>query len=788
MNDQRGVKVKELVPYLPKHTVSSVLSNAPEGEGASSAEDRFQNGVLGQLRVVRRNARLIGAMSLGAVLITALVVFLQTPEYTSTATLLIERNTPQILDIQQIMPESFQDETETGYYKTQYELLKGRALAETVIKEQGLENSFLAERKTKRFGVAPDLSSAAKTFTAQFEKGMNAQRRREIGYADSDLTDNYLAHIEVSPVRGTRLVRVGFTSPDPTLSARVANAHALAYVRQGLKLLNNTNEEAERFLEGKLTELKRRVEKSEAALNAYRRDKGVVSLSDKGSEDVMVQKFDELNKDLTAAEAQRISLEAEERLVEGRHYDALPAVLGNPLIQQLKEEATKTESEYAEAAEEFKPGYPQLDQLHARVEDTNARLHKEVQNVVDGVQSAFRAAVTNENELRTAVEQQKALVLQQDDIAVQYGILSREVDTNRQLYNTVLQRMKETEVSADLRASNIFMVDKAEPPLHPSHPKRFEDLAISAILGLVVAIGTAFFRESLDDTLKSNREVEHFLQLPHLANLPNLPSSGKFGRALLDRLPSLFRTRLERKRNRLLLAWYAESYRVLRNYLTLSGTVKPLRVVLITSALNSEGKTVVAVNAAACFARAGMRVLLIDADLRRPRCHEMLKVRHECGLSQVLGGHANLAKAVVTTQIPGLSVMPAGEIPPDPAELLSYGKVLEVLTQLRDMFDFIVVDSAPTMLVSDIIPLSTLVDATLLVINSRTTRRRVAIEACSRLRSVGATLAGVVLNRVDAGSADCPYANYYCAHYGTSSTVDYDGVLNKETIFSPVVP
>jgi polysaccharide biosynthesis transport protein len=312
-------------------------------------------------------------------------------------------------------------------------------------------------------------------------------------------------------------------------------------------------------------------------------------------------------------------------------------------------------------------------------------------------------------------------------------------------------------------------------------------LLISAMLGLVVGIAVAFLRESIDDTFKSTQEVERFLQLPHLTNLPNLPDKGKLRLAIGDRLTHGFRARRE-TRNKLLAAWCAESYRALRNYLRLSGTAKPPGVVLVTSALNSEGKTVVAVNTATSFAQAGVRVLLIDSDLRRPRCHEMLKTRNECGLSQVLAGDITLEKAIVVTPIPGLSILPAGAIPRDSAKLLGSIRMLEVLTQLRDMFDFIVIDSAPTMLVSDVIPLSTIVDATVLVVDSRKTRRRVVMEACSRLRAVGATLAGVILNRVSAGSPDFLYASYYFWHYGNSCGPKSDITVTTESMLGPVVP
>ncbi len=778
--------MKERFQYLREGTTPSVVDAALEHVGPRG-EARSEAGLFDYWRIVSKHALLIGAVCLSIVLLTGVIVFVEAPVYTATATVLIERNAPQVLDIQQIMPESFQDETETGYYKTQYELLKGRTLATAVIKDLALEQSALLRPGNQRFGLISDVVGFVEKPFARFVGASGRQHREDIGADESGLIDNYLKRLEVSPIRGTRLVAIGFSSPDRKLAARIANAHAVAYIRQGLELRSNTNEEAERFLEAKLTELKKRVERSEGALNAYRRDHGVISLSEK--EDVVVEKFDELYKDLTAVEAHRISLEAEEKLIEKRQYDSLPAVLGSELIEHLKENAAKIESEYAEAAEEEKPGFPQLDQLRAKLDEVNTRLRREIENVVDGIQSAFQATVTNENKLNAAIEQQKALVLQQNDIGVQYGILAREVDTNRELYSSVLQRMKQTEVAADLRASNIFMVDKAQPPGRPSRPKRLEDLLISAMLGLAVGIGVAFLKESLDDTLKSTQDVERYLHLPKLASLPDLAGTRTLELAQLNsKLPQRLLAKLKGDSSKFLVAWCAESYRTLRNSLMFSRAGGPPRVVLITSALNSEGKTVIAVNTAACFARTGIKVLLIDADLRRPRCHKMLEIDNEVGLSEVLAGHVQPEKAIVMTQVSGLSVLLAGAIPPDPAELLASIKMLETLAQLRSTYDFIIIDSAPAMLVSEVIPLSTMVDGALMVVSSTKTSRDVVMEACSRLHSVGAKIFGVVLNRVNVCNPEFLYANRYFWHYEHTYHNASDEVLRREAILHAMVP
>lgn len=758
--------MREVSPYLLQRSTPVSVEAIAEFPNPPS-EERPESNLLDYWRMIRRNVRMIGTIVMVTMLLAGLLVFLERPVYTATTTLLIERNNPQVLEIPQILPESAQDELDAGYYATQYALLKGRTLATTVIKEEGLERyAFIAPDSHRSNGLTARVYGSAKSWLVRLLEQNDDQGHQEIDGIKSTSIDNYLKGLDIAPIRGTRLVQVHFTSPDRVLSARIANAHAAAYIRQRLELRTNTNEQAERFLEAKLVELKSRIERSEAALNTYRRENGVISLNSR--EDNVMHEFDELSKDLTAAEADRISLEAQEKLVQSQRYESIPAVLNSQLIQRLKQQVALVEARYANLTEEFKPGLPAVDQIRAELDDTNARLHHEIRNVVDGIQSAYQAAVINENELRARVEQERALVLRQKDIGVQYGILAREVNTNQQLYNAVLQRMKETQVAAEVSASNIFMIDKAEVPQSYSRPKRSQEVLIAAMFGLVVGIGVAFFRESLDNTLKSPQEVERVLRLPNLATLPDLSRAGNVDRktsndTLHEQLPSLANVNSDNS----LAAWYAESYRTLRNSIMLSRAGAPPRVLLVTSALNAEGKTVVSVNTAACFARTGMKVLLIDADLRRPHCHQMLEVDNRLGLSEVLAGHVQLEQTLMATSVKGLSLLPAGAHPPDPAELVGSSKMRQILAHLSEAYDFVVVDAAPAMLVSDAISLSAMVDGTLMVVDSRATPRQAAVQACARLKYVGARIIGVVLNRVDVHDSDSFYSNYF-GHYENS--------------------
>lgn len=716
---------------------------------------------------IRKHARLISVVFVGTVLLTAIAVFAITPRYTAETKLMIERSTPQVLDIRQVLADSLTSDVEDGYYKTQYDLLKSETIGAQVIRDLDLENNPYFSGRERERGLLGGFTKSIGDWVRQTIFNEEDTRKNELLGVKLKIVERYLKQLEVTPVRGTHLVNVSFTTPDSELSAKIANAHAAAYIRQGLDFHRSVNQEAQRFLEDKLVELKGRLEKSEAALNAYRRDKGIISLDDK--ENVLVERLDELSRDMTAAENERITLEAQEQLIHKRAYDSLPAVVDNQLIQDLKEQLVTLEGEYTRLAAKYRPGYRVLDQVGAQQQETRARVQAEVGVVVAGIESAYMASVAKENTLRAELEQQEMLALQQKDAGVTYNILSREVDTNRQLYNAVLQRMRETGVAAQVGTSNVFVIVKASPPRSPSHPARILDILISAMLALVGGVGLALVLESLDTTFKNPQEVERYLGRPNLAVIPDFARANGNGRNEYAPLrlgqshaPVTVSTGIVASRGH--LSTIVESYRTLSTALLLSRAGEAPKVTLITSALNSEGKTVTAVNVAVLFSQRNLRVLLIDADLRRPRCHKFLDTKKGSGLTEVLAGQLAPEQVIIATAIPYLSLLCAGSLPPNPTELIGSVKMQETLAQLREKYDFIVIDSAPAMLFSDALPLSTMVDGSILVVNSKTPRH-VVIETCSRLSYVDAKVLGVVLNQVDLQSPDFYHSAHYHSHH-----------------------
>jgi polysaccharide biosynthesis transport protein len=716
-------------------------------------------------RLVAKHKWKIVACFLITVVITATIVFSMIPIYTAKTTLLIERKGPQVVKIQQVLSESIEAD-EHSYYESQYEILKSRSLAAEVIRTQRLDQNpeFTSGGAGDNFIAQLWLTPLAwlKSVLPQTAPIVTSS---DLSGVDSKLIDTYAGMLEVEPVKRSRLVRIKISAPDPVLAANIANAHANAYVRQGPTLGAQANKEAREFLERKLGELRNRVQQSEDALNRFRRGKGIISLNEK--ENIVVDRLADLNRRLTEAEADRIGLEAHARLIKERDYDSLPAVIGNPLIQTLRAQVVQLESEHAKLAAQFLPGYPRLAQAKAQLDETKSKLAQQIKRVVEGINSAYFAASGKERVLKVQLDKQKSDALALKDASVEYAILAREADTNKQLYDSVLGRFKEIAVAGEIPSSNVSIVDQAEIPTRPSKPQKRLNLMLGALLGLMGGLGLAFLLEHLDNTLRTPEEVKRLLGLPNLAVVPDLfsvsnggsksASSVKYKTSNSHSELCLPRKKSLASERRIFVI--TEAYRKLRTSILLSRSENPPRTILFTSGTAGEGKTITAANMAIMFARLGNQVLLIDADLRRPACHTALNVYSLIGLSNYLAGRGELNGAIQPTSIPNLSVLNCGAIPPSPTELIGSKRMREMLDLLTGYYDFLLIDSPPVMPVSDAVVLSSLAEGIIFVVRGQRTPKHIVKEALSQLGQNRSKVIGVVLNRVNIRSAE--YKDYY---------------------------
>jgi polysaccharide biosynthesis transport protein len=742
--------------------------------------------------IIRADLTLIVTVVACALLASGIAVLAITPKYTASSVILIEPQDPQVLDIKQLMAETAGEDHD--FYKTQYALLRSWSLAAQVIHGLDSQSNSLLSGLSQPHGSTSHLRSIFAVSTGgSLPKTYDATPGAGPQYSGVQLrlVNAYLAALSVEPEIGTRLVMISFTTPDAGLSAALANAHAEGYLRRGLELKAEASRTAQRFLGDKLVELKQRVEKSEAALNHYRHDKGIVEFTTARGNAIPLKRLADLSSALSQAETNRIALESEANLIKQQDYYSLPEVVSSPMVQALKPQLAALDAQYASMSSRYTPEYAPLAALKAKLDETRARLNENVTETVRSVRLAYFAAVTKEKELSAEVAREKASDLALNDASLQDSILAREVDTNRQLYQSVLQRMREMEVQGEVRASNVSLVDRAVPPLFPSSPRKFPVIFLSGVLALVGAVGIVLFLDYLDDTFKTFDEIERQLRLPSLASVPDMrPLQNRARAARSDALDRSVRRPSELiakatggdVKRRLIEASSQEAYRTLRSQLLLSRAGDAPRTLLITSAVPGEGKTITAVNTAITFARRGRSVLLIDADLRRGRCHELLDCAGQQGLSEVLTGQAEFSDAIMATSVHNLSLLRAGGIPPDPPELLGSAKMEELLTTLVTNYQYVIIDSCPVIAISDSLVLSQLVDG-VIIVTGRTTPKHVVKRACQRVSDTGAKILGVVLNQLDPRlTGHYSYGGYFYYHEQRSSSNGVDVTDSEVTI------
>ena len=733
-------------------------------------------------RTVRKHLRLAIGVAIASLVLTAAHVMMETPIYTSQATIMIEPNAADGGSMLQNLVElEVAANNSDQYYKTQCSILKSRNLAISAIRNLDLTHNPAFTGKPRSPGLFTRLFSGGKKSAAEAPSGQIPTIPDESAPADVPLSlvHKYLAMLIVTPVPETNLVKISFATPDARLSAELANAHIEAYSHAQIDLRGHQNEEAEQFLRNKLVEIKEQLEKSEAALNDYRRAKGIIPglISLDGKDAVVLDRLTDLSKDLTHAQVTRIGLESQVALIKRHQYSSLPAVINDPEVKSLDRQLNELYAQASALSTEFRADYPPLTKVQAKIRTMQAQMAVEMKKRVDEIESMYREASEREDELQAEMNRQRAETLNLNDSAAQYAILQRDVDTNRQLYEAILTRMKDVAVASGSEDSNVSVINSAEVPTVPTSPKKEREMTLALIVGLTAGIGLAFLLEFLDNTLKNPEEAENYLRVPSLGVVPEFSSingaSSPYGsRELLnDRPASALPPGRELVTAHGSYSSLGEAYRNLRTALLLSRAGGPPRVMMFTSATSREGKTVTSVNTAVMLAQSGARTLLIDADLRRPRCHRVLTVDNQVGLTEVLTGSRDLEEVIRRTEIENFDFLSSGSAPPNPTELLGSGKMIDMLAALRDMYEYIIVDTSPVLPVSDPLVVAQLADGVVMVANAVATPRQQVRTAVARLEYARGKILGIVLNRIKIHSPDYQYY-YHHEYYGARADGD----------------
>jgi uncharacterized protein involved in exopolysaccharide biosynthesis len=479
---------------MPNLVVRPAASSAIESEArviTLSQQAAIDNGLGLDMcwRVLRRHLWMILVFVLTGVSLAVLAVSVMTPTYTAKSTLLIEPEAPQILDVKELIDASGSTE-DHDYYKTQFELLQSRDLAGRVVSELGLAhdqafNSITLRDRVTNFILAPFM----RLFSGSPEP---VSPRDAEDFGRFNLVSHYLAELKVEPVAGTRLVTVSFSAPNRDLAAEIVDRHVHDYVEMGIELRAQGGKSAREFLANQLVGISHRVQDSEAALNAYRHKMGIIAFGVDEKNGVAAQRMADLNRALTEVETKRMTAEAEMQMVQTGDYGSVPQVVNNPAITALQLDLRRLQAEYARLAAAFNPGYPKLDETKAEMDAAQRALNVEIRDVAKSVNRDYTAANDEEQRLESAIDAEKAKDLATNDASLRDAVLVREVETNQQLYQKVLQRMQEMAVTEEAPLSNISIVDDAVSPPLPASPKKLRDIAIAGLLALMAGIGAAF--------------------------------------------------------------------------------------------------------------------------------------------------------------------------------------------------------------------------------------------------------------------------------------------------------
>lgn len=596
---------------------------------------------------------------------------------------------------------------------------------------------------------------------------------------DSPRADAILAsfksNLRVILEPNTRIIDIHFRSPNKELAARVVNTVANTYIEQNFKTRFESTMQASDWLSRQLVDLQMKVETSQEKLVKYQKDHQILGIDDK--QNLTTAKLDELNKELTTAESERMQKESVYRLAEEGDSQSAAAVaqsanqnkssnMSSGLLDKLQEQKSDLQVQIAQLSTQFGPAYPKVAQLNNQIREIDSQIQAEMKKVAGRLRGDYLASLQRENMLRAALEQQKQQENKLNESAIEYSFLKRDFETNRTLYEGLLQKLKEAGITAGLRSNNIREVDIARTPTAPAEPNVPRNLGFGFMLGLTTGIGLAFVLEGIDNTVRTPEQAQLISGLPSLGMIPhgskNNVETNSRSLSVASSKEAVELITHSRPQSQM-----SEAYRALRTSLLLTSVGAPPKVILITSALPQEGKTTTSINTATVLAQKGTRVLLVDADLRRPSIHKMLGIGPRIGLSNVLTGGATLQEATFRSSLlPNLFILAAGTPPPNPAELLASGQMIEILSSLRDQFDHIVIDTPPTLSVTDAVVLSPFADGVVLVIRCGQTTKPALRRSREILTQVNARVAGVLLNAVDLSSPDYYYYYEYQGKYG----------------------
>jgi capsular exopolysaccharide synthesis family protein len=669
------------------------------------------------LDIIVRRKWIVIIFLCSVVLTVAVASYFITPLYRATATI-------QLGGIQNNLL-SFKDAYEGGSnLETQYNILKSHNLAQRVLA------SFPADYTIS--------SPASQSFLKQNDE------KPKMPVTLGDIRSG----LEVVPVKKSDIVNLVFISHDPELASKAANAYADEYVNYTRDSKLGPTQSGSMRLEKEVNDMRNKLETSEKKLNQFvANSKYLYSKSDQDYENLLTKKLSIISNDLDQASSDRIAKESVFKEIKNSGID-YEVILRNPTIQNLTMDRIKLETEYSKLLKIHKPEYPKMIYLKEEIDKINSSIETEKNKVINTVESDYRLALQKEKSLSQSLDAVQKEVNTFQKTMVKFQILNREVTTNRDIYNSLLQRFKEVDISVALTDSDVQIIDRASKPRLPFKPRWIFNLALSIVFGFAGGVFIAFFAEYFDNTVKSEEDIAKASRLPLLGKVPSSDSSPK----------KLLKDNTDHN------AAFAEAFRSISTCIQFSNADRPPKKILVTSPIEKEGKTLISTSIAMSLISSHEKGIIIDADLRRPDVHELFDIDNSIGLSSFLAGISEFEGLVKKSPYEGLDVICAGPVPPNPSELLNSTRMKELIEALSTVYDYIIIDSPPVLGMSDSLVLSTVSEGVVVVVKANSTPKEALTQTNYSLRSVNAKMLGVVLNGVEV-KKKYAQSSYYSSPY-----------------------
>ena len=654
------------------------------------------------LEVLIRRKWIIAIFVCSVVLTVAIASYFMTPLYKATATIQLKGVKNNLLSFEDVYKDGSNLETE-------YNILKSRNLAIRV------HASFPAE-----YTISPPDSKTLFKSDEEFQ-------RTPVTLGE------VIKGLEIIPVKKSDLVNLVFTSDDPVFAARAANVYADEYINYTRDSKLGPTKSGSIRLEKEVNEMRNKLETSEKNLNHFiANSKHLYTKTDQNFENLLTNKLSSLSDKLDQATSDRITKESIFKEIKRNGID-YEIILRNPMIQSLTMDRIKLETEYSKLLKIHKPEYPKMIAIKEQIDNINSTIKAEKNKVINTVESDYRLALQEERSLSESLKSVQKEVNELQKTMVEFQILTREVETNREIYNSLLQRFKEVDISAALTDSDVQIIDRASVPRNPFKPNWVNNILLSVIFGLFGGVFIAFFAEYFDDTVKSDEDISKTSNLPVLGQVPATENNPK----------QMLKDNTEHN------AAFAEAFRSISTCIQFSNAERPPKQILITSPMEQEGKTLISSSIAMSLVSSQERGVIIDADMRRPDLHELFNIDNSNGLSSFLAGVSEFDGLVKQSPYAGLDVISAGPSPPNPSELLNSSRMKELIDALSAVYDYIIIDSPPVLGMSDSLVLSTITDGVIVVVKASSTSKEALTQTNYSLKSVNATMLGVVLNGVN---------------------------------------